>query len=340
MATPANKKKTSANGDVTPREPFGAQGRLMDFDIEGSTLKPMHIAFLESLLNKAKATPDASLEIVIGGEADSLGQGVFDNQALSQRRTQAVENFLRAKLPANVSFRIAAFGDSAASAKNGRDVRDDFFRAVDVALIAKGAPTPQKPRLPTPKPKTPGEFPKPPDLRGVDFTCVREAVMPRSKDFAVSVKNTDIAPVSVGGNVFSITLLIRDNTNRLQAEYSFNGVDSAVLGGPEIDVLGSEVFRDFTTEFPTRVTEFQSAVFKTGLNASSKRPFDASAAVILLAYKSEDGQTRATAPPETPIDFGANAFRIKLKVRQRHIFGKLAMDSTCLGVRGAKKLDV
>jgi hypothetical protein len=316
-------KRTSSTGFVEP-EPFGTQGRLFDFDIDGSEvgvdgarLKSRHVAFLESLLTRIGTGTNQSLEIRIGGSSDTLNRtGDFDNTGLSQRRADAVVTFLRSRLPrgVNVTFTIKAFGDQEAGKVDSTNVRDDFFRAVDVALIAPGDPEPQKPAVPPSGGKT-----SPRVVPRAEFspTCVREFEMPRSQIFSVRLENVSSFGVLV--KPLQIVFSIRDDQNRLEAKYTLSGAnfgtvpDAALSNDPK-------QFRSFRTDSETRVTEFQSAVITTGVKTPT----------IAFTYRDKDGKTRRA---QSDLDLGG------IPNTPRVIVGILTMDSTCgRGVRGAEKV--
>ncbi len=320
-------KKTSDAGDVTPK-PFGTQGRLFDFDIDGqeqgvdgARLKFSHLAFLESLAKRIGASSDQRLVIRIGGSSDTLNRsGSFDNEQLAARRSDAVQKFLQARVPAgaNVAFVVKPFKQPENGPKN---VRDDFERAVDVALLAPGDPEPEAPSVPGGKVVPPSggrtgprEFPKP----EFSFTCTREFEMARSRKFAVRIESA----ISIGVLIKPLRLifLIRDTSNNLEAQYSLNGVNVGSIP----DLINKDFksqFRNFETDNPTRVTEFTSASITT-------LPF--SQPTISLTYRDENGQRRSA---KSDLDL-AGSFNTP-----RVIVGVVTMDSTCgVGVRGAKKV--
>jgi hypothetical protein len=80
--------------------------------------------------------------------------------------------------------------------------------------------------------------------------------MPRSTDFSIKVESAFFG--GVGVKFARFTLFIRDNTNRLQAQYNFNGIDTVTIGASSSSIGPSDntSFQSFRTGFPTRVTEF------------------------------------------------------------------------------------
>ncbi len=324
-------KRTSETGFVHP-EPFGTQGRLFDFDIDGAEigvdgarLKPQHIAFLQSLLARIGNAPNQRLVIRIGGLTDTLNRtGAFDNLDLSNRRAKAVQQFLQTRLPpgVNVTFIVKPFGAAPASEVNAANVRDDFFRAVDVALIAPGDPEPQAPKAPD-RPVIPPsggrntgphEFPR----KEFSFSCVREFEMPRSQDFSVRLESINSNGMIV--KPIMMIFLIRDNSNKLEAQYTLQGAN---IGGlPDIINRNQPTqFRPFRTTRPTRVTEFQSALITTKLGSPPS---------IELTYRDENGNTL---PVKSEIDLGDIPNNVRI------IKGLFTMDTTCgFGVRGANKV--
>jgi hypothetical protein len=324
-------KRTSQEGFVHP-VPFGTQGRLFDFDIDGAEvgvdgarLKPQHIAFLQSLLARIGNAPNQRLVIRIGGMTDTLNRtGTFNNNQLSDRRARAVQLFIQSKLPpgVNVKFDVRPFGAEPASKVNAANVRDDFFRAVVVALIAPGDPEPQAPKVPGGPVVPPSggrtgprEFPR----KEFSFSCVREFEMPRSQDFSVRLES--VSSIGVLLKPIMVIFLIRDNSNRLEAQYTLQGVNVGSL--PDLIIKNQPTqFRSFRTDRPTRVTEFKSAVITTKLGSPPS---------IKFTYRDENGNML---PANSEIDFGD----IK-NSPPRVITGLLTMDTTCgFGVRGANKV--
>ncbi|MEO7361105.1 MAG: hypothetical protein ABI120_12310 [Gemmatimonadaceae bacterium] len=220
-----------------------------------------------------------------------------------------------------MSFVLGGFkgglGDADARKESGEDARNDFFRAVDVALIATDDPEPEAPSVPKkqvpndPRRNKGGEVPKP----EFALTCVREFEMSRSQTFSIRI---DQSAFFVGGA--RIILAIRDDENRLEATYTLTGASFTIV---VLDSGGSgppTSLRSFRTDFPTRVTEFKTAAITTGLSGKT---------TITLTYPSEDGNTRTVV---SDLDIGTLA-----KV-PRTIRGFLSLDSTCGSARGAKKI--
>jgi len=332
MAPPIDKKRRPGDLDViTP----GIQARLFDFDIEGSRLAPVHLAFLEELIATIKGRPGEELIIAISGHTDTLGVSRgFDNQKLSQQRAAAVADFLRIRLPpgANVRIDLNGFGPLKASEKNAVDVDDAFFRAVDVALTKPGDPPPERPKRPhlkVPKPAIPPLVKPKPEF---SLTCMREAEIERSQDFEVRIQTGTFG--GVGLQLGRFVFLIRDTNRKLQAEYSLNAVDLVVLGSDAgLISEGSTKFKSFRTNFPTKVTEFDhSTTIVTGpaliRTDSSNKP------AIKLNYLTEASQTQSVT---CEIDMGS--------VNTPHRFvGDASLNSRCgrvdLGnqTRGADKV--
>jgi len=136
---------------------------------------------------------------------------------------------------------------------------------------------------------------------------------------AKPIRIEDVSSFGVIVKPIQIIFLIRDNINRLDAKYRLQGVNVGTL--PD-GILVSEPrqFRSLPTDFPTRVTEFQSALITTGVGQPS----------ISLSYKDENGQTHIA---RAELDLGG------IPNTPRIIKGLLTMDSTCgLNVRGAEKV--
>jgi outer membrane protein OmpA-like peptidoglycan-associated protein len=331
-------KKTGPAGDVDQQS--STQAHLSDFDIDGAEvgvdgarLKPKHIAFLNSLIDIIKGAPGQPFSIVIGGHTDTLNtSGGFDNKKLSDRRAAAVESFLRSRLPpgAIVTFDTEGFGPVRESLPN---TPDSFARAVDVALTAPGDRKPERPRGPSPGgPAGPRSFPRALGRGGFVFGCLREFEVPRSQNFKIRITDLEITSLTIGVKRASITFQIVDTDGGLGAEYGFSGADLVLLGPIEETFIRDRTkFVSFTTPAATRITDFQSATLKTGLAASQNLLGPLPKPTITLVFNDENGTPREV---QSPIDMSG-----KEGTLSRLIKGKLSMNSTCRGSRGALQID-
>ncbi len=326
MSTPTQNKATG-RGQLE-KLPDGST-LLFNFDIDSSVLKSEHIAFLlQNVLPAAKASP-GGLRVVIGGSADRLGDAAH-NVALSNRRIQAVADFLKQKMP-GYRWDFQGFGqgvgeDGAARSGDADGTRDDIFRNVIIEILKPGQPVPRKPNIPKSFPKKPGEFKKVdvfPD--GETLICLREDRILPGTSFDVRILTTFATTVF---NINLIFLVIRDLQNQLAVEYELRGVD-ATTDLPFGGISPSETLqvRSFQIQPPgAKVTDFTSATIKNGLGHGllSAPP------TIELKYKAADGQSLAVTSSIDLGSFGKEPHLIK---------GILSVQTTCVGGPGANKLN-
>lgn len=333
MALDATKnKRTDPQGDVDKSSE--TQAHLSNFDIDGpevgvdgTRLKPRHIAFLETLVAMIKSEPGQMFTVAIGGTTDTLNQsGHFNNVDLSERRARAVETFLRSRLPggARVKFDLTAFGAVRELMPN---TPDDFSRAVDVALLASGDPKPQRPRGPSSGgPAGPRSFPRAQGRGGFVFGCVRAFEVPRSQRFKIRITDLDIDSV-LGASIASIDFQIVDEENDLGAKYSLLGADTIPGVVDAVVIRANTNFTSFQTIRPTRVTDFLSIVLRTGLRTSNDLTKPLPRPSVSLIFKDADGLEQLAV---TDIDMNDQQGSGKREIR-----GRLTMESTCRDVRGA-----
>lgn len=332
-------KRTDPEGSLEQQS--ATQARLTDFDIDGAEvgvdgtrLKPKHIAFLRTLIEMIKSAPGQRFTIAIGGFADTLNtSGKFDNQELSRRRAAAVERFLRSELPRGVpvTFDLKAFGPSGALPPN---TPDSFSRAVDVALTAPGDPAPQRPRGPSPGgPAGPRSFPRAQGRGGFVFGCVREFEIGRSQNFKIRIIDLEIVTVSIGVKTARIFFQIVDEDLNLGAEYHFFGADGIFLERVEATFIRKNTnFRRFRTLAPTRLTDFQSATLQTGFGASLANPLGPlPSPIVSLTFKDKDG---VAGQVRSSIDMDNQEGD-----KSRFIKGTLTLESKCRGARGALEVN-
>jgi hypothetical protein len=325
-------KRTDPQGEVDQKS--ATQAHLSNFDIDGpevgvdgTRLKPKHIAFLNSLIQMIKGAKGQTFTIVIGGSTDTLNQtGNFNNQDLSERRAKATADFLRERLVgAPVTFDLKGFGPAIQLAPN---IPDDFSRAVDVALLSSGDPKPERPRGPSPGGRAGGgTAPRPEGRGGFVFGCIREFEMPRSQAFKIRIASMAIVTAGV-----SATFHIVDTQRELGAVYSFVGVNEIVVLSIEaVNIRDKTAYRPFPTSKETRVTDFQSAVLRTGFGVSIANPTGpVPKPTITLTFKDKDGfLLQATSEIDMKGKEGAGSRIIK---------GSLTMDTKCRAVRGAEEV--
>lgn len=105
---------------------------LFNYDIDGDTLKPQHRTWLAEHVIPQLADPQ--MRITLRGETSRSGDAAY-NLALSRRRVQGVENFLRASPPVNANIATSGVGQADAEGR-GEDAgtEDERVRAVIVKV--------------------------------------------------------------------------------------------------------------------------------------------------------------------------------------------------------------
>jgi hypothetical protein len=317
-------QKTSKEGEVHQEPPPADQARLWDYDIEGAQFKSRHKAFLDKIIAKIKSKPDQEWVIVIGGTADTLGKGKFDNKALSEQRANVVANYLRQHLrQAKVTIDPKGFGDEPAAAKDAANVRDDWFRAVDVALTAPGAPRPRRPHFPKVLPKKDHPLPKP----DRPAACVKDADCPRANVFTVELvfgaSGGEVAEASV------FDFLIRDKKNGLSATYRLRQL--GVGAGSPFSISAAGKPKEFRTSKEVRVTRFGPP----GSFSSATVPVPpvlVAGGLLILTFRPDGATFPNLQPPIFPLDTGP----IPIPGASAHL-GVLSLQTQCKGEPGASR---
>ncbi len=252
MPTPSSQRATGPG--QTQKLPDGST-LLFNFDIDSAVLKPEHIAFLQqNVLTAANANP-GGLRVVLGGSADRLGDAGH-NVALSNRRIDAVVNFLKQRLP-RYPWDFKGFGegvgeDTAKRAGDEDGTRDDLFRSVIIEVLKPGQPIPPKPNIPKVFPKKPNEVPRALP-RPNPSSCLTEQECPANQSFTIQ-----LLVGGTGGEVIEaafFTFLIKDPKNGVQCLYSLTGGGLGTPGLPvNLSLIGTPAA--FNTSKPTKVTAF------------------------------------------------------------------------------------
>jgi hypothetical protein len=290
---------------------------LSNFDIDSSVLKPQHTAFLRrEVLAAAKANPGGLL-VVIGGSTDRLGDATH-NVALSNRRIQAVANFLKQTMPA-YPWDFQGFGEgvgeqTAIRAGDDDGTRDDIFRSVIVEVLKPGQPIPPRPNIPKSFPKKPGDVPKPD--RNESFLCLTTDQVPAGQVFSVRIQSS-IATGFLGA--LTMIVVIQDVRNQLECEYRFTGIDATNTSNSigTADGLKPHFFQANAT----KVTNFTSANITGSPNPLSSK--------IDFKFTGIDGKSQSAT---SAIDLDASPI-------PRFIVGNLSLLTTCVGTTGARKLN-
>jgi outer membrane protein OmpA-like peptidoglycan-associated protein len=141
-----------------------------------STLLPAAEASLDSVSSALKALPPDSPPVIIEGHTDSTGSRGF-NMELSERRAQAVRDYLAGKGVSSQKFTVRGLGPDRPVAANSSPEGRANNRRVEIVIpppeVAERAPSPSTgltdplaPTVPAPRPTTtspsPGTFPPSP----------------------------------------------------------------------------------------------------------------------------------------------------------------------------------
>ena len=138
------------------------------FALGKSTLDATAKATIASAAQEFQRT--GSVSIKVAGHTDTSGNADY-NQALSERREQAVTRELtRLGVPAT-AISGAAYGETQLAVPTGNGVREAQNRRVDIEIAQPAPPPPQAAPAPAPAPETPvAEAPPPPppkERRGI-----------------------------------------------------------------------------------------------------------------------------------------------------------------------------
>src|SRR5690242_12046622 len=129
------------------------------FPFDKSTLDAQARATISSAAEEFKRTGSANISVQ--GHTDTAGNTDY-NQALSERREQAVTSELvRLGVPA-AAINASAVGESDPAVPTGDNVREQQNRRVDIAIAAPPPPPPPAP-APAPTPAPVAETPPPPE---------------------------------------------------------------------------------------------------------------------------------------------------------------------------------
>lgn len=131
------KEQTAGSGvDVT--EVDGGNAILVNlpdgvtFDVNSYVIKPAFRDTLDTVANSLQTYPDSLIDVY--GHTDSTGSDSY-NQTLSERRAQAVANYLGSRGVSNARIRWQGFGETAPIADNTTEQGRALNRRVEIKII-------------------------------------------------------------------------------------------------------------------------------------------------------------------------------------------------------------
>ena len=131
------KEQTAGSGvDVT--EVDGGNAILVNlpdgvtFDVNSYVIKPAFRDTLDTVANSLQTYPDSLIDVY--GHTDSTGSDSY-NQTLSERRAQAVANYLGSRGVSNARIRWQGFGETAPIADNTTAQGRALNRRVEIKII-------------------------------------------------------------------------------------------------------------------------------------------------------------------------------------------------------------
>jgi len=131
------KEQTAGSGvDVTEVDDGGAiLVNLPDgvtFDVNSYTIKPAFRDTLDTVAGSLTTYPDSLVDVY--GHTDSTGSDAY-NQSLSERRAQAVSNYLTSRGVSSARIRWQGFGETAPIADNATEAGRALNRRVEIKII-------------------------------------------------------------------------------------------------------------------------------------------------------------------------------------------------------------
>lgn len=131
------KEQTAGSGvDVT--EVDGGDAILVNlpdgvtFDVNSYTIKPAFRQTLDTVASSLQTYPDSLIDVY--GHTDSTGSDSY-NQTLSERRAQAVSNYLTSRGVNSARIRWQGFGETAPIADNTTEAGRAMNRRVEIKII-------------------------------------------------------------------------------------------------------------------------------------------------------------------------------------------------------------
>ncbi len=131
------KEQTAGSGvDVT--EVDGGEAILVNlpdgvtFDVNSYTIKPAFRDTLDTVASSLQTYPDSLIDVY--GHTDSTGSDSY-NQTLSERRAQAVSNYLTSRGVNSARIRWQGFGETAPIADNTTEEGRAMNRRVEIKII-------------------------------------------------------------------------------------------------------------------------------------------------------------------------------------------------------------
>ncbi len=208
---------------------------LYNFDIDGDTVKPEHIAFLQSTV--VPLLQGDRGHIWMQGSTSKSGSSQY-NLELSKRRVNNIAAILRTQGIFNRQMQLDAIGEEQAQT---HAMEEESDRAVALVVIPVAPDSPPPPKKIPPPPPVNSEF-KIRMLAGLAGTA---------------------GPFQVENNFFQIA----DTKNRLTAFYTYTseGVGAGIIKGLILSATMKGPWNNFRTTSAIRVSQFEgSARFTTG----------------------------------------------------------------------------
>lgn len=200
---------------------------LYNFDIDGDTVKPEHIAFLQS-----KVVPLLQGDrghVWMQGSTSKSGSNVH-NMELSKRRVNNIASVLRAQGISDRQMQLDAVGEEQAQAHATEDESD---RAVALVVIPVARDSPPPPK----------KIPPPPPVN-TEFKIRMLAGLAGSA-----------GPFQVENNFFQIA----DTKNRVTAFYTYTseGIGKGLIKGLKLSATMKGPWNNFRTTSAIRVSQFE-----------------------------------------------------------------------------------
>ena len=131
-------REETAGSGVDISEVDGGEAILVNlpdgvtFAVNSATINPAFRDTLDTVANSMQAYPDSLIDVY--GHTDSTGSDSY-NQALSERRAQAVANYLSARGVSSARIRSQGFGENAPIADNTTEQGRALNRRVEIKII-------------------------------------------------------------------------------------------------------------------------------------------------------------------------------------------------------------
>jgi outer membrane protein OmpA-like peptidoglycan-associated protein len=120
---------------VVSRQFFNTDSYLVEFDTDKYNIRPTYIEQLDALATWITQHP--AITIVIAGHTDAEGDALY-NKTLSQRRAEAVRNYLYRKGAPTDNVRLQSYGESSPKSTNVSAEGRQRNRRSEIYLISEG----------------------------------------------------------------------------------------------------------------------------------------------------------------------------------------------------------